>query len=97
MRPLACGDCGFESPPGSIEVSLVSGVLSGTDRGYGPITSPEESYGLCCVLVCEPETSRSRRTWRALGCCATEAKILYIQTMHVSLNFRMLYPPVSSR
>ena len=31
------------------------------------ITRPEESYRLWCVVVCDPETSRMRMTWPALG------------------------------
>jgi len=31
------------------------------------ITRPEESYRLWCVVVCDLETSRMRRSWLALG------------------------------
>jgi hypothetical protein len=37
-----------------------------------PITRPEESYRLWCVSVCDLETSRMRRPWPVLGCCATK-------------------------
>jgi len=42
-------------------------VLS--DRGIcdEPITRPEESYRLWCVVVYDLETSRMRRPWPALG------------------------------
>ena len=33
-------------------------VLSGRDLCYELITRPEESYRLCCVVVCDLETSR---------------------------------------
>ena len=38
------------------------------------ITRPEESYRLCCVVVCDLETSRMRRPWPALGRSTTEKK-----------------------
>jgi len=33
-------------------------VLSGRGLCDEPITHPEESYRLCCVVVCDLETSR---------------------------------------
>jgi len=33
-------------------------VLSGRGLCDELITRPEESYRLCCVVVCDPETSR---------------------------------------
>jgi len=42
-------------------------VLSGRGLCDGPITRPEKSYRLCCVVVCDQETSRMRRPWPALG------------------------------
>jgi hypothetical protein len=56
-------------------------VLS--DRGLcdGPITRPEESYHLWCVIVCYLRTSRIRRPWPALDCYARgENKIGNIRT-----------------
>jgi len=50
-------------------------VLSGRGLCDELITSPEESYRLCCVVVCDQETSRMRRPWPALGCSATGKKI----------------------
>ena len=38
------------------------------------ITRPEEYYRLWCVVVCDLETSRMRRSWPALGCSATKKK-----------------------
>ena len=51
-------------------------VLSGRGLCDGPIPRPEESYRLCCVIVCDPETSKMRRPWPALGCSAREKKYL---------------------
>jgi hypothetical protein len=42
-------------------------VLSGRGLCDGPITRPEESYRLCCVTVCDLETSRMRRLKPASG------------------------------
>jgi len=50
------------------------------------ITRPEESYWLCCVVVCDLETSRMRRPWPALGRSAT-AKVNVTYTN----NWRGLY------
>ena len=44
-------------PPGAW-MSVVSVVLSGRDLCDELITRPEESYRLCCVVVCDLETSR---------------------------------------
>jgi hypothetical protein len=46
-------------------------VLSGRGLCDEPITRPEESYRLWCVVVCDLETSRMRRPWPALGRSAT--------------------------
>jgi len=46
-------------------------VLSGRGLCDEPITYPEESYRLRCVVVCDLETSRMRRSWPALGRNAT--------------------------
>jgi len=54
-------------------------VLSG--RGFCDelITRPEESYRLWCVVLCDLQTSRVRRPWRALGRSATGKKrVCYI-------------------
>jgi len=42
-------------------------VLSGTGLCDELITRPEESYRLCCVVVCDLETSIRRRPWPQLG------------------------------
>jgi hypothetical protein len=47
-------------------------VLWGRGLCNGPIPRPEKSYRLCCVIVCYLETSRMRRFWPELGCCARE-------------------------
>jgi hypothetical protein len=65
-------------PPGSwMSVSSERCVLS--DRGLCDklITRPEESYRLCCVVVCDLETSRMRTPWPALGRSVTGKKITW--------------------
>jgi hypothetical protein len=42
-------------------------VFSGRGLCDGLITRPEESYRLCCVIVCDLETSRMRRLKPASG------------------------------
>ena len=43
---------------GGIDVCFDSRVLSGRYLCDGLITRPEEFYRLCCVVVCDLETSR---------------------------------------
>ena len=55
-------------PPGAwISVSCECCVLSGRGLFDELITRPEESYLQWSVVVCDPETSRMRRPWPALG------------------------------
>jgi len=56
---LTCWDRGFESHRGAwIFVCCECRVLSGRGLCDELITRPEESYRLCCVVVCDLETSR---------------------------------------
>ena len=58
-RPLTCWDLGVRIPPGAwIFVCCECRVLSGRGLCDELITHPEESYRLCCVVVCDLETSR---------------------------------------
>ena len=66
-------------PPGAwMFVCCECCVLSGRGLCDKLITRPEESYRLCCVIVCDLETSRVRRPWPALGRSATAQKKKYI-------------------
>ena len=59
-------------PPGAwMFVSCECLMWSGRGLCDELITCPEESYRMWCVVVCDQETSRMRRPWPALGCCAT--------------------------
>ena len=49
-------------------------VLSGRGLCDELITRPGESYRLWCVVVCDLEASRMRRSWPALGRSATRKK-----------------------
>jgi hypothetical protein len=57
--------------------------LSGRGLCDGLITRPEESYRLCCVIVCDLETSRTRRLkpasglWKPVEEEEEEATLLY--------------------
>jgi hypothetical protein len=51
-------------------------VLSVTGLCDNLSPRPEKSYRLWCVTVCHLGTSRMRRPWPTLGCCARERKIL---------------------
>ena len=62
-------------PPGAwMSVCCEWCVWSGRGLCDALITRPEESYRLCCTVVCDLETSRMRRPWPALGRNATEKK-----------------------
>ena len=54
-------------------------VLSGRSLCDALITRPEESYRLWCVVVCDLETSRTRRPWTALGRSAMRGGLKFIQ------------------
>ena len=56
-----------------MSVSSYCCVVSGRGLCDRPITRPP--YRLWCVTVCDPDTSRMRRPWPALGCCVR--KIVY--------------------
>jgi hypothetical protein len=60
---------------GGMDVYLLR-VLCIVSRGLCDelITRPEESYRLCCVVVCDLEISRMRRPWPALGRSPTTKK-----------------------
>jgi hypothetical protein len=45
-------------------------VLSGRGLCDELITRPEESYQLCCIVVCDLESSGMRKPWPTEGCCA---------------------------
>ena len=73
LQPIACWDYAFESRRGYGYLFLVNIVrLSGRGLCDGPITRPKESNRLCCVTVCDLETSSMRRPWPALGCYVRE-------------------------
>jgi hypothetical protein len=57
-------------------LSVVCVVLSGRGLCDGLITRPEESYRPLRVVVCDQETSCTRRPWPALGCRARDNNII---------------------
>jgi uncharacterized protein YijF (DUF1287 family) len=60
-------------------------VLSGRGLCDELITRPEEYYRLWCVVVCDLETSRMRKSWPALGRSKKEKKaaelLLYVNEL----------------
>jgi hypothetical protein len=58
-------------------------AFSGKGLREGPIPCPEESYRLWCVIVCELQTSSTRRPWPALGCCDRKRKKKRKEMLHV--------------
>ena len=55
------------NPTAGMEVCCECCVLSGRGLRDALITRPKDSYRVCCVVVCDLETSRMRRPWPALG------------------------------
>jgi len=55
------------NPTGGMDVCHEYCVLSGRGLCDELITSPEDSYRLCCVVVCDLETSWMRRPWPTGG------------------------------
>jgi len=76
-------------------------VLSGRGLCDGLITRPEQSYRLWCIVECDLETSRMRRTWPALGRSATgkkkhESHFQYeVHVTVLALNVTFFQQPVS--
>jgi hypothetical protein len=64
-------------PEGSMSVCCER-CVSGRGLCDELITGPEESYRLWCVVVCDLETSKTRRPWLALDHCATGGEYIYI-------------------
>jgi hypothetical protein len=56
-------------------------VLSGGGLCDGPIPRPEEFCRLWCVIVCDLETSRMRRPWPTLGCCARRKELWKVEVL----------------
>jgi hypothetical protein len=57
------------SPTRGMGVSVVSVVCCQVDRR---IPLPQKCYQLWCIIVCDLETSETRRPWPELGCCTKE-------------------------
>jgi hypothetical protein len=54
LRPMSLLGLGVRIPPEArMSVSCECCVLSGGDLCDGPIRRPEESFRLCCVIVCD--------------------------------------------
>jgi hypothetical protein len=53
-------------------MSLVSIVCCQDTSLHEPIIRPEKSYRLWRVTACNLQTSKMRRSWPSLGCCARE-------------------------
>ena len=64
-------------------------VLSGRGLCDALITRPEESYRLCCVVVCDLETSRMRRPWPALGRRVTGKRKITWRSFNILLTVHL--------
>jgi hypothetical protein len=82
LRPIACSKCGVRIQPGAwMSVSCECCVLSGCQievnvRGRSLVQRSPTDW---CVIVCDLRTSRMKRPWPALGCCANERTCRHIR------------------
>ena len=91
LRPFACWNCVVRIPLGAwLSVSCECCVFVSRSLCDGPIPRPEEPYRLCCVIVCDLQTSRMRQPWPELGCFAIKKICLTTSTKTASL---MPIPP----
>ena len=74
------------NPAGGMDVCRECCVLSGRGLCDGLITRPEESYRLCCFIVCDLETSRLRRPLPAMGLQAQEGGKKYSISVYLRSN-----------
>jgi len=66
-------------------------VLSGRGLCDEPITRPEESYRLWCVVVCDLETSWMRRPWPTGGLLRGGGGKIYSCMEYVQHYFQRVY------
>ena len=78
-------------PPGAwIFVCCECCVLSGRGLCDELVTRPEESYRMWCVVVCDLESSRTRRPWPALGrSTAVKKKESCVLHSHISYTLHL--------
>ena len=88
VRPFYCWDRGFEFLWGHGCSSLVFVVCCvGSGLCDGLITRSEESYRVCvCLIVCDLETSTTRRPGPELGCCVTENSGVYTPVSDIKFS-----------
>ena len=88
LRSLACWDRWFRIPPGAwMLVCCECCVLSGRGLCDGPITRPEKSYRLWCVVVCDLETSKNEEAMARVGPQRHREKKIYVY-VYILLIFR---------
>ena len=68
-------------------------VLSGRGLCDRLITCPGESYRLCCVVVCDLQTSWMRRPWPIGGCRAKNKQCSFTENSHQTCQF-YCFPPL---
>ena len=77
-------------PPGTwMSVCCECCVLSGRVHCGELITRPEESYRLCCVVVCDLETSNMRRPWPTGGLLHQKTKqtvVIVVVVVRISIS-----------
>jgi hypothetical protein len=66
-------------------------VLSGGGLCDELITRPEEPYRLCCVVVCDLETSWKKRPWSTGSCCAINKQTHTLVAMYRSIAFTCVF------
>ena len=80
------------NPPGAwISVSSDCSVFLGNDLCDRPILCSNETYRLRCVILYDLETSRMRRLWPALDCCAKGKNSSNRSTVRITNNEPSFY------
>jgi hypothetical protein len=91
LRPLACWDCGFESHQGAwMFVCCECCVLSGRRLCDGLVTRSEESYRLWRVVVCDQETSNTKRLKPATGLWKIQPQCVITPGKHTNKQINMM-------
>jgi hypothetical protein len=80
LRPLACWDCGFESPLGHGCLSLVIVVCCQVELSASDWSFIQRSPTECGVSECNHEASIMRRPWPTRGYCTMGGKNIPIIT-----------------
>jgi hypothetical protein len=70
-----------------MSVSCECCILSGRGLCNVLIPRPEESYQLCCVIMCDTETSLTRVPWPVLGLLFQKKECCFLRSILACVAF----------